>query len=197
MRDSLFFTAKYNSLIYTNVLYTFDICLQIYLDQHFSIALFQLAFFITTLQEYTEIYYKNSSLYIFSHIYIMHTWAFGINKILSQPPSTIILKKTKAFICFQNVEIDLKDMQMFFTEITYEAYIILESNLLLDLDFNNFSELTYSGFAKYKNINNQVKGINFAQLANDPELKSLSMVLINYILFRSKLKIKFINQNKK
>lgn len=86
---------------------------------------------------------------------------------------------------------------MFFEKVIYKAYIMLASDILFDLDFNLFPELSYFWFAKYKNLNNQVRGINFAQLVKNSDLKCLFIVLQNYILFISKLKVEFVDKNKK
>lgn len=80
-----------------------------------------------------------------------------------------------------------------FEKITYEVYIILASDILLNFDLNLFSKLSYLQFAKYENFNNQ----NFTKLAKNIDLKYLSIVLENYILFISELKVGFINKNTK
>lgn len=65
-----------------------------------------------------------------------------------------IFDKSKAFIWHTNIEIDLKNMQIFLKKIIYKAYIILASDIIFNLDLNQFSKLSCLQFTEYEDFSN-------------------------------------------
>ena len=188
MRDSLFFPAKYSGFIYCNVLYTIGISLHQYSIQNFASPVKTLT---EILRQFTDIYCKNTTPYISSHLLILRLLAFGINKRISNSPSIIILDKEKALFRCQNIDLDL---QMFFRKVTVEANHQLTSDLLLGMELQDWPELTCQEFAKWENSSNNDGGSSFVNLVPTTITKPLSSALLTFILSKPKLKEKFLDK---
>ena len=194
MRDSLFFSARYSGFIYCNVLYTIGISLRQYAIQNFA---FPAKTLTEILRQFTDTYCKNTTPYISSHLLILRLLAFGINKRISNSPSIIILDKEKALIRCQNIELDLKNIQMFFRKVTMEANHQLTFDLLLGMELQDWPELTCQEFAKWENFSNKDGGSSFVDLVPTSITKPLSSALLTFILSKPELKEKFLDKKQK
>ena len=106
-----------------------------------------------------------------------------------------ILDNEKTLIQCKNVELDLKDMQMFFRKVTMKAYNQLCLDLLQRITLQEWPELTSQEFAQWEDFSNKQGETTFLDLAPSDTVKLLSSALLVFILSKPELRQKF--QDKK
>ena len=95
IQNSLFFLAKYSVFTYCNILYTISIFLCKYLIQNFQDPSLLFETLTNIIKRFTNTYYKNTVLFILSHLLLLCLFAFEIHKQMSYLPSITILDKKK------------------------------------------------------------------------------------------------------
>ncbi len=133
-------------------------------------------------------------LFWYYHIYLfLHSLAFKINRNLSHTPTIHIHDEDQAFLECKTIKVSLKDLQMWFQEITLDVHRQLTTDLLFGIDTASKSQLTCREFSKNEDYTNKQQGISFLELVQDIALDSSQLELLPHVLSQKLLIVKFVD----
>jgi superfamily II DNA helicase RecQ len=182
LKDSAQMSQYYSAFIYCAQLLTLEHCTQQYLqkkvEQTDCSLLTELSFFMNT-------FFHNTTVTALAEILSLRAYAFKVNKNSSFAFNQIIVHNDKLISC-KDITVSLFNMKHLFKQLTLKTHDILFSELLLNADVSDFSDLTLSALAATENLADNTAHAYF--LSHNTTLSHFSSYLQKKVLANKTLR---------